>query len=57
MKLIYITRGGVYHVDPATGAETPVTPASLHIWVGPFGLHIFRKPLSIKPDFIRHWRK
>jgi hypothetical protein len=49
MKLISIERGGLY--DTRDGAQL-----ALHLWIGPFGIHIFRRPFSIIPDWDRAWR-
>jgi hypothetical protein len=46
MKLLNISRGDMF--DAADGARL-----SLHIWIGPFGLHLFRRPLGVVPDFDR----
>lgn len=48
-NFISVTRGGLY--DTADGAQL-----ALHLWLGPFGLHIFRRPFAVEPDFNWHWR-
>lgn len=49
INLISFQRGGCY--DTRDGAQL-----ALHVWIGPFGLHIFRRPLDVVPDWCRTWR-
>lgn len=50
MNLIYISRGGL--IDTADGAQL-----ALHIWIGPLGLHVFRRPLGVEWDWCSRWRE
>lgn len=47
--LISARRGALY--DPRDGAQL-----ALHFWIGPFGLHVFRRPFGVVPDYDRRWR-
>lgn len=44
MTIISISRGGL--IDTRDGAQL-----ALHVWFGPLGLHIFRRPFGISPDW------
>lgn len=48
-NLISFRRGRLYD---STGAQL-----ALHFWIGPFGLHVFRRPFGVAPEFDRDWRR
>lgn len=47
---INVQRGGLY--DTRDGASL-----SVHIWFGPLGFHVFRRPFGVVPDWQWEWRR
>lgn len=49
-NLLSIERGGM--IDSRDGAQL-----ALHIWFGPLGLHLFRRPFAAELDWCSRWRE
>lgn len=49
MTLIHISRGGL--IDTRDGAHL-----SLHLWLGKWGWHLFRRPFGVERDYCARWR-